>query len=996
MSLNAITPQSYLPEVQALLVILERYLSRWSGASTLERRLLIEAEAIGIFERLLNLEVSLEAIIKGDYPESESMASLYQDYEYLIRIITAKVSTLAQLFLSRFNSQQITLMELTGQINRINQKKAVLNLWDKNLARFVIAEHFLNFDSLATNFISLPECEVETGQGFLTLPVRSKEILKLSKAWITSGSNGNPGNSDAEVQTNNTNTKYMINGDESNWFEYERLDSGPAKLTVVLEFSKPQVVNSLVIEPVNLGVFSSFQIESINFSLSKQGGIPITDLLSSDLDKDFFTVKSDINNEAWSAVFLPVEAKTISITFAQRQSYRIEMYNKSEDKVLRDRYAIAIQAITPYRIEYEEEGGINSKVLELSGGLYSATPFADLYPQNDSLYDALFELSFNSGETWSTVQDLSSGELDNILMSGNEKEVVWRLALARNSTAFKDVTDYNKSNEQITQTDSILRVVSRHQSPVDLVLPQKPYNQEVFVLQPKIGRRGDRFNPIKIGEGTGHESSFNFPVELSDPSIQDQIHIYVSGIEYERVGRVSKLIAQKWMFSDDYKQILFDSSLPLGADIATVINEELVAFDGKSDGYYHKMDFLFDPDKHNITLKYLPQVITGTSIVLPRYKEVIFLGHKNIIGSSFILNSENSITYTSVASREDVSSLIPNLYYLDPVNGVLYLSSVLDNDTVKARFRYHEEHIVPNDKFDVVFKDAAPWGIRVNRDNFSAQQVIDTVGANVQPRIEVLTGRYVSRIDNLFTSNNAMTLSHDSIVKGTVFVSDNFLDSNLKPEEVDFVDGKTEFWGLISVDTESTSQIQSSTNIVEFNLAAGALWYQPWGVNFSDTSVFNNQITNIVFDIIDDLLTAGSGSYYIADDGKVYVNVGSTGFLPADIEISYHYKDPSYDSSNKYSIDYLNSIVYSESGMVTGETVNYQAASYKIAYDIALKVNNYSYDSSLNIVSVRTENLNPINSLIKVLWTKQPLASRLDELKNYFSPLISLLAVRFD
>ena len=104
MSLNSAIGQTYLAETQALLSLLERYIPRWQAASTLEERLIIEADAVATFERLANLDLYLDFVTPGSHPDMNDIGRVYADYDFMLRLNAAKMSTLSSQFLKRFNS----------------------------------------------------------------------------------------------------------------------------------------------------------------------------------------------------------------------------------------------------------------------------------------------------------------------------------------------------------------------------------------------------------------------------------------------------------------------------------------------------------------------------------------------------------------------------------------------------------------------------------------------------------------------------------------------------------------------------------------------------------------------------------------------------------------------------------------------------------------------------------------------------------------------------
>lgn len=990
MSLNSIIPREYSSKLSAILSLLEEYLPAWSGAQTVESRLLVEAEAVSVFQRLIDLTIELEDIKPGNYPDFVEYQETYQQYKFLLKMVSAKINTLMQLFLSYFNSQQVALMELEGLIQRIKQKRATLETWDKTKANYVIAEHFRNFDHLSNNFATDLECAVHSEQGFLTLPIRNTISLAIRRAVVGSASNGIPGNSDIAVQTNNLNVSNILDGDSGTWFEYERLDAGPIKLVLNIELSKTQFVNSLDIEPIALGLSKHSIIEDIVFGISAGSGVSIKDLLPDDVDSDFYVLKPSLSTDAWTAVFLPVEAKNISIILKQDSYESIQMINDSGETVLRNRYPIAIRRVTAKQIEFEPSGTINSKEIEIRSGLYNSVPLLARWPLTSKLYDIKADLSFDGGATWQTA-DVTQGT-ETLLMNGSETSTVWRLRVQRLEAAFSEVTDYNDTNAKVLDTNSILRIASPFESPSVFTLPQRPLANKVIAVQPKVCRRGRRFELTRIADNATGLRSVDIPFEISDPADISKLKVYVSGQEFTRVDIPTDLTDDTWLLSDDFKRIIFDTSFPANSDVGIVLDSEIMFFEERSDGYYHQFKFLFDPDKNNIKVKYLPRNQKKAIKLLPRNKTIINLGYKNIIPGTINVSGDTvGFTYTELATKADLFD--PGVgaqdYWVDTVNGILYLANELDFNSVKIDFRYLADQPVDQSAFDVVFNDdGLPWGIRIQKDLFTSVRVIDSIGTGPASVLSIFDGTYTSRSDVLSTALNAKLLTQDCIVRGTLTVGDNLLQSGESPIEIPYVDGRTEFLGLIPMLNEATTALTTIGTQISFKLAAGSLWYKELGVSFSNTTVFNLERTSVA-------AIVGDGEYYIADDGTVTVQVGASGLLTADIDINYFYKNPEFNPNDKYSVDYEQGILYSFSSLVAGANITYESACYKVDYDIARTLDQTDYDSQLNTISIHTENLNPVNNLVKIIWVKQPLISKLIEAKNYFSPLMPSFYIRF-
>lgn len=993
MSVNSTIDQSYLAEVEALKQLLGDFLFRRSGAPTQERKVLIEAEAVVLFERMLDLDYKLQKLRAGDYPEYDDFEDFYSTYLHLVNINLSKLRQLTELFVQHFNSQQYALTDLLGKLKRIRQKRAALALWNNEDAKFVLSEQFLNLDALDNRYVAGDTCFVDTTEGVLTLPARDRSAIPIENVRVGSGSNGQPGNSDIDVTTNNIDPSYATNGDPNNWFEYERLDSGPLELSLILELGKTEVVNNLTLTPLNIGQAYSYVVEDVIFSTT--GATSTLQDVLGEPEEDRLTIKSVGNDTEWSLTFLPVQAKTITIKLKQVHSHQVAVANNNSRSTNRTRYAIGISKLSANRIRYGGAGGINSTELNIRQGLYIAIPAVSVWPPAPELFDALVELSFDGGESWVSADNVDDGVGDSVLMEGTETTVLWRLALSRDDQALDNATSFIPVESGVREVDFFMKPVSRFKSPTTFSLPEKPARGDLFVLQPRVARRGNRFRRILIGTGTGTTSRFELPFSpVHDGLDPSTMNVYVNGLEYTYQEDDAALASEEWAFSDDFTEIYFTDDLADGSKVSMVFDEERMLFEERADGFYHQMELLFDPDEDNINIQYHPRKSARKTLLLPRDKKVLNLGVKNIEDDGFILTSKNGTTYTAVTTRADLLAT-PDSYMLDGINGVLWLGAELDSDSVRATFAHQNGIALSSDKFDVVYgeKSVRPWGIRIASDAFQAKEATDTVGNALGKRMNPLSGRFEARTAKISSAADAMTLTYDYVVKGSLRVSNDMFDQTYvvdDPEEVDYVDGKTEFLGLITMDQEVTVSTAGdpSTGLVSFKLAAGGLWYKGFAVLFGDTGVFGT-------DVGTSSTPAVAGEYNIADDGTVSVYVGTSSSLAADIGIYYYYEDPEFEAQNKYSVDYREGVIYGGTNLQAGATVSYKASSHKIAYNVASEVDRYKYDKASNSVQIRTEGLSKINSLVKVIWAKQTDRASLRTLRDYFSPILSLFALRF-
>jgi hypothetical protein len=253
------------------------------------------------------------------------------------------------------------------------------------------------------------------------------------------------------------------------------------------------------------------------------------------------------------------------------------------------------------------------------------------------------------------------------------------------------------------------------------------------------------------------------------------------------------------------------------------------------------------------------------------------------------------------------------------------------------------------------------------------------------------------------SGNKATILTHDYIVKGTLSLDSSILQGHNAGDftmvEVDYRDGFTEFLGLIQMDSEKTiGIIAGSSGIVSFALAARSSVYKEFGVSFDDSSVFDSTKEMGSLGSLETLGVSEVGAYYIDySEGIVYVIVGVGQELKSGVNISYSYRDLSFESNNLYSVDYKSGVLYTSKiqKQSTTKNIRYKASQHTVSYDLSKEIDLYKYDVSRNVVSIRTEGMSRINNLVKVVWAKAQVKPRLNELKRYFSPIVNTFGIRF-
>tara|TARA_B100000131_G_scaffold315009_1_gene352751 strand:- start:12201 stop:15371 length:3171 start_codon:yes stop_codon:yes gene_type:complete len=1055
MSINTIADRKHEAEISALLTILNKFISRWKAANTIEDKIIIESQAVKYFEKLLNNELGLPEVSALSHPNSDQFGEARTSAKYKTDMCVTRLTKLSEMYIRNFNTKVKILMELTGSLKRVRQKKAALDLWDREKAKWVIAEKFLNLDNINSTYSGATILNADVSQGILTLPVETTTQVRPRNIRITSG-NGYIGNSDTDVTTNNIKPEYMFDGNPETWFEYERLDSGPAEMSLTLDFSSAEIVNMLTIRAVNLGAGLNYQIDDIIFATSGSKTVSIKELVGNTIKPDDFVIKTIGNDIFWQMSFLPVTCTNVTIKFKQENYYRAEMQSVDSRPITRKRYPIGVKSIIISRQKFKGNGGISSSYYSLPAGLYAAESSSSIFPRKNKLYDAFLDFSADNGESWNLdvfgFEDTTTP--NTISLDGVPGTGLWRLYVERNDSAFKNTSSY--TDEDVSTLIKVFsRTVSPAISPALITLRDKPYNKAVGVFQPRVCRRTDdpreavRIGRAPSGQVPGEGFVLPLPIELDsegyelDPNdmtvYENRVEIpygEISGatISFEELKIGSGTEDRAWMINDNWTQIALQVHKQHG-EISWKFPSQQLEFEQRSDGFYAAFSDSFDPDKKRIRLTGLSSSEKQTSEILNSSSTIFNLKRKNIIGNSeqFIVTREEGSGYP-VFKRTYLKQVrlggSPSgevWYYIDYVNGKLYIDKPLSTadsvpsiPLVKIQYKSYDTTVHKDEDYKIWAEDLDLKGIIIDPDKIVAEDIEFEVKkpGDYTPKLilDLKSGETTFKTPIFHLKDFALDLPYDYIVKGSVRVGPDFLGNEPEapaPYETQYIDGKTEFLGLIHMENEATVEMTSTgdTGLVRFKLAAGSAWYKGLGVSFADEEVFANLIGD------DDgamTFSFGIGDYTIGPDGLVCVRVAdplSVGTLKGGISYTYSYADPSFDSENLISIDYKRGIIFASRQIVKGEwsldgdktspalpapIVKFKVARYKAEYDIIKAVDSFKYSAGSNSVSINTENIrNRINKRVKVYYAVPDDFVPLKDMEEYFSPIIYNVSFRF-
>ena len=1031
MPLNNVANRNHSLEVDGVLTLLESTMSAVSSARTVEDRLLIESRVIELFQKIIGGSLEVPRASTKLNCNKENFAEEKSSLKYKTDLNMSKLEKLAQTYIDGYNTKVKELIEVTGSLKRVRQKKAALDLWDREKAKWVLAEKFFNFDLLSTSDAGAQVLDVDTTEGIATLPVTSVEEVKPNSIYLTNG-NGFPGNSDAAVTVNNIKPAFMFDENPNTHFEYERLDSGPMKVTLGCDFKQTEILNRIQIKPAAIPNSLSFEVEDIVFYLPGNKSISIKEHISPTVTYENFTIKSVGNDVFWQMTFAPVACNSVKIIFKQESSYLLGISTSDGRVASRKRFSIGIKHIEFQKIKFSSEGGISSQALEIPAGLYAAESTSEVFPKNKNVVQASLDFSGNGGEDWDLdVFGFEESATPNTMrLDGDPKSVFWRLYVQRQDEAFANISSFT-NEEPAVNVNVVSQLISMNQSPSKIVLEEKPYNNNIGVYQPRICRRtDDPREAVRLGRAprlgsAGEGFTMNLPIELDESGYNldpDEMEVFVgnrkalaqedatgNSVSFLEIQFGTGTLDTIWAVNNDWTRIALQHRRQL-SEVKWKFPSQKLLLEERSGGYYARFTDRFDPDKDRIRVSHLPSAMTTSSVNLPFIVKAINLKYKNVLESSVYLQSEDTINFTETSNFNDVkndntSDPSEILYYVDCVNGRVYLSKtiseVVSSDTgpVKLVYSHSTTKVVHDSQYEVWGEDSEVQGVII------AANAVVTKDRKYYPAvskssmfdsIDIQTGEVKTK-DKIFSAvgvKKALDLPDSYIVMNSLSVSPDMFEevAEIYPREVAYIDGKIEFLGLKEMNKEETVEtVSSGTGIVTFRLAAGSAYYSPLGVIFEDTDVFQNINASL----------SSEGDYTVNSEGEVKVKVSATGSgtLPGQIKYSYSYKDPTFISKSLFSVDYRAGILYSAEEIRDSAKVwvKYKVANYKAEYDIVKKIESWTYSPSTDSISIRSEKVSsfPITKRVKAYYFTRDEYTPLKDLREFFSPIFYNISFRF-
>jgi hypothetical protein len=674
------------------------------------------------------------------------------------------------------------------------------------------------------------ECSIYPAAGCLTLPRLSSseaESIKISSIIIGENSSNLGSSNLASSYLSNSALTILQDKNEQTWIEYEGEGNEPCKLILEVNFSKPEIINKIIIRPVNFGTRSWVEITDIRASVLSSGSseaeISIKDeLISPEWNVDSLSLSSANSSDPsiGEYLFSPKTVRRVVLTFSKNAE------DEAEGK-------IGIRELSFHKVGYESEGefalqpvdfGISGKSVLAAGILHNFSQ------RKAGVTEVTYSISPDSGETWHKVTALTEsntdiGEVTDFLKPSSKLMIKGKIKRSKDS--FKN-SDRSKTliTEKLTAAPLLTSAIILDEEPVS----------HLEVVELGVGTVGSEFPPTKVGEGVapnGVYTRYPLPYAIS----KWKIKVLVDGVYWGRTDSFTDTTSLRYIYDDSSvaPRLIFGHgvapdggrAVPPGASISVYTDSELLKVSGNPEGGY-KVDlklpsarsinmtkvfqirglgvYLSKTTLHTLSTSWeglsIQSIRAGSSLEINLSKDKLYLKSELTSGSG-----NNISTWASKDFINGVSELSGqnNAYSIDGSEGRLYLSDLppvaADGSIdLKVKLGYLQKIEVSNISF---IQDSDSFSIN---DNVYSPSVVDY-------KIHSRDGSFKT----LTTGNNTHSyLVIDApVLKGSLSLrktTGEFADA--MKVEVGFIDGVTEFEALPVSVRDQYYSVQYGTNIL--------------------------------------------------------------------------------------------------------------------------------------------------------------------------------------
>lgn len=928
--------------------LLERYSSE-SNSKDLLRQQILSTEEYG--EYLKNKHTKFSRLNQLSVEEIDFIKEQI-DFHHMKMIIE---HVLLKEKINKYNSEvDAKKLLVEGKLKELRSKLSVLK--GKSAAqRFIIKEEFLNFFNLNNMRSNSSALNVSTESEVLTLPIAEESSIAVNKIFISNESNCIPGSFEGGKN------KYIysiVDNNEDTVFEAYKEGEGPLVLDITFEFKREAVINEVTVGQLPGRGSSSIEIEDIYYSDVNNKTYNLKKLIDADY-QNLDLLKSS-NKLDLKVKHLPVKAAQAKVVL------KVKEFSKIRNLEV---FSIGLKKILFKSIKYKSKGEVNSNTFNIPENYFEISYKERCIPKNKVTFKTSMDVSVDNGGTYSNIKDDFS-----LITEGSEKQLVYKYKMERDNGALSKINQL-LDDSYFVDIETETTFINKNISPSSYKLPfENTLRDSLRVVQNKVLSRGDSLSR-RVVIGKIKNSGLNvFKLETSLSKYnKEELSLYLNKNAITRVfDEVFLSTEECWLLDKDSKTIkVFTDKVQPTIEVSLLIKPLLPVIQKKPEGYYIKIDENFDYDKNTLNI----MCVTGTSREIeekiPSSKETVFLENSYIDANSIKIES-----YTEANGWETIELENVDINVLDGI--IKFEGSFLDLEK-RINYKYFKTKTLESNEYEIWVKDNQVKGLFIYPENISFEEKVDTLGETNNKRYYLFDGSYSSqRVDT--GSTRSFVLSNPNIIKGTLSISENLFNGE-EFEEVDYIDGITEFLNIEKMQKDIVPSLEKNSNgQVMFSLQE--IPYEE-GSFSTKVKAFNKEGKELPEANIS--VVSRIATLTLEDSDLV-----STGYY-----LSYYYQTEEV-GVKRYSVNYLDGIIYCADEITYQDRsikVNYKIGRVGVEYYIYNNISNFEINYQDSNIKVRTEEFLEVNNNIKFLAFSNKDKISLEGLEEYYSPIIYSLEI---
>ena len=932
MSFNQLLQNNKSLNLSFLKENLQRNKEIFKVAQTLKEQLLNEQELMHPEEREKTLKNNIVPASEFNQVNVEQLNNLRSYMEMLHEKNINHELELIKNLKERMNHIESKKIEVSSKISGLLQKLNHLSGFTEGF-KFVFKEDFYNLVNISKDLITKSGLEVNVEANVATLPVKSKVKNEVSSIVISNESKGIPGN----YMTGQNKMIYsLIDGNPNTYFEFFKMNTGPARLVVNMRFAKTEIVNQIKIKRAFTTGSASFVIKDVIFNTNKNRSIKRL----IDINEQKMEVSATKNGGELTINHLPMACNSVSVYIESNE------YTTTKDGM--KIFSLGLQQVELNKIEYDVEGEFNSTTIITPENLFVFSSESKVFPADSVTYTEELSLSKDGGAKRELLV-YDSNKTKNLLLSSGQNFINYIYSLKRNDELISSGESIS-TDDYFVKSRNLLKTVNRNISPINYSLGNNRINKTLKVMQGEVFKRSaSREDALYVGRvSLAGENKLVLPFSLKSYGIDEaDIRIYGNNYELEQAETYNEIQGNERKYFLNYEENSI--SMHLGSNKNIKLKMLLAPYKGKilfkNEGYYIKINEPFEYDKGLITVRTKAAKGEEFEQIIPKGSRKHFLPHQNISEDHFKVEVEN----------ENKTAWVEATDQIDLKSSSAGILSIKGEGQYRVRYKYNKIKSLTSREFEI-------WG-----------QGSEIKGVYLYPEA-VSFNDGAKEVSGFLSDGETLMLEHSNIIEGTIKFESPLYEGPCK--EIEYIDGYSEFLNVKKMKKDFVPRIEWSTeNFILFTVSKLPYEGRSYGNSMK---------------LYKDGVEVQGGDSRIEGDGIVYkLERGNDESRYAEnYYLEYYYLDETPEPIERYSIDYENGIIHFTKKPDNAPMVYYKYGDIEIEYNLYHEIKNYIVDEQSDTVSVKTEEFGEGNNKIKFFWHEIENQTSLEGLEKYYSPIV--------